>query len=41
MGIFRGPGGTGEATTDSVASQVSIDSATASTKANEADCCSN
>ena len=36
MGIFRGPGGTGDATTDAIASQVSVDSATASTKATEA-----
>ncbi len=36
MGIFRGPGGTGDATTDAVADQVSVDSATASTKASEA-----
>ena len=36
MGIFRGPGGTGDATTDAVADQVSVDSATASTKASKA-----
>ena len=36
MGIFRGTGGTGDATTDAVASQVGTDAATASTKANEA-----
>ena len=36
MGIFRGPGGTGDATTDAIASQVSVDSATASSKATEA-----
>ena len=36
MGIFRGPGGTGDATTDAIASQVSVDSATASLKATEA-----
>ena len=36
MGIFRGTGGTGDATTDAVASQVGTDASTASTKANEA-----
>ncbi len=36
MGFFRGEGGTGDATTDAVASQVAIDSQTATTKANEA-----
>ena len=33
MGIFRGAGGTGEATTDATASQVGTDAVTASTKA--------
>ena len=36
MGIFRGTGGTGDATTDAVASQVGEDAATASAKANAA-----
>jgi len=36
MGIFRGTGGTGDATTDAVASQVGTDAATASAKANAA-----
>ena len=36
MGIFRGTGGTGDATTDAVASQVGQDAATASAKANAA-----
>ena len=36
MGFFRGEGGTGDATTDAVASQVAIDAQTATTKANEA-----
>ena len=36
MGIFRGAGGTGDATTDATASQVALDALTATTKANEA-----
>ena len=36
MGVFRGEGGTGDATTDATASQVAIDAQTATTKANEA-----
>ena len=36
MGIFRGVGGTGDATTDATASQVALDALTATTKANEA-----
>jgi hypothetical protein len=36
MGIFRGEGGSGETTTDAIASQVSVDSASASASATEA-----
>ena len=36
MGIFRGEGGSGDATTDAIASQVSIDSASASASATSA-----
>ncbi len=36
MGIFRGEGGSGDATTDAIASQVSVDSASASASATSA-----